>query len=31
VYESQLTSYQRIQAEVIAGNGRVSLVIVRVP
>ncbi|HVS81157.1 MAG TPA: glycosyltransferase family 39 protein [Pyrinomonadaceae bacterium] len=30
-YESQLTSYQKIQAEVIANNGRVSLVIVRVP
>jgi 4-amino-4-deoxy-L-arabinose transferase-like glycosyltransferase len=28
-YESQLTSYQKIQAEVLAGNGRVSLVIVR--
>jgi 4-amino-4-deoxy-L-arabinose transferase-like glycosyltransferase len=30
-YESQLTSYQKIQAEVVANNGRVSLVIVRVP
>ena len=30
-YESQLTSYQKIQAEVIANNGRVSLVIVRAP
>ena len=30
-YESQLTSYQRVQAEVVANNGRVSLVIVRVP
>ena len=30
-YESQLTSYKKIQAEVVANNGRVSLVIVRVP
>ena len=30
-YESQLTSYQKIQAEVVGNNGRVSLVIVRVP
>jgi 4-amino-4-deoxy-L-arabinose transferase-like glycosyltransferase len=30
-YESQLTSYQKIQAEVVANNGRVSLVIVRAP
>jgi 4-amino-4-deoxy-L-arabinose transferase-like glycosyltransferase len=30
-YESQLTSYQKIQAEVVANNGRVSLVIVHVP
>jgi 4-amino-4-deoxy-L-arabinose transferase-like glycosyltransferase len=30
-YESQLTTYQKIQAEVVANNGRVSLVIVRVP
>jgi 4-amino-4-deoxy-L-arabinose transferase-like glycosyltransferase len=30
-YESQLTSYQKIQAEVVAGNARVSLVMVRVP
>ena len=30
-YESQLTSYQKIHAEGIASNGRVSLVIVRVP
>ncbi len=30
-YESQLTSYQKIQAEVVANDGRVSLVIVRVP
>jgi 4-amino-4-deoxy-L-arabinose transferase-like glycosyltransferase len=29
--ESQLTSFQRIQAEVVANNGRVSLVIVRAP
>ena len=29
VYESQLTSYSKIQAEVVANNGRVSLVIVR--
>jgi 4-amino-4-deoxy-L-arabinose transferase-like glycosyltransferase len=29
-YESQLTSYRKIQAEVVANNGRVSLVIVRV-
>jgi 4-amino-4-deoxy-L-arabinose transferase-like glycosyltransferase len=31
VYESQLTSYQRVQAEVVANNGRVSLVVVRAP
>ncbi len=30
-YESQLTSYPKIQAAVVAGDGRVSLVIVRVP
>jgi 4-amino-4-deoxy-L-arabinose transferase-like glycosyltransferase len=30
-YESQLKSYQKIQAEVIANNGRVSLLIIRVP
>ena len=30
-YESQLTSYPKIQAAVVASNGRVSLVIVRVP
>jgi 4-amino-4-deoxy-L-arabinose transferase-like glycosyltransferase len=30
-YESQLTTYQKIQAEVVANDGRVSLVIVRVP
>jgi 4-amino-4-deoxy-L-arabinose transferase-like glycosyltransferase len=30
-YQSQLTSYQKIQAEVISNNGRVSLVIVRAP
>jgi 4-amino-4-deoxy-L-arabinose transferase-like glycosyltransferase len=30
-YESQLTSYQKVHAEVVANNGRVSLVIVRVP
>jgi 4-amino-4-deoxy-L-arabinose transferase-like glycosyltransferase len=30
-YESQLTSYQKVQAEVVAGNGRVSLVVVRAP
>jgi len=28
-YEAQLTSYQSIQAEVIAKNGRVSLIVVR--
>ena len=31
VYEAQLTSYQKIQAEVLGNNGRVSLVIVRAP
>jgi 4-amino-4-deoxy-L-arabinose transferase-like glycosyltransferase len=30
-YESQLTSYQRVQAQVLGNNGRVSLVVVRVP
>jgi 4-amino-4-deoxy-L-arabinose transferase-like glycosyltransferase len=30
-YESQLTSFPKIQAEVVASNGRVSLVSVRVP
>jgi hypothetical protein len=30
-YESQLTSYPKVQAEVVANNGRASLVIVRVP
>ena len=29
-FQSQLTSYQRVQAQVVAGNGRVSLVVVRV-
>jgi hypothetical protein len=29
-YETQLTSYPNIQTEVIANNGRVSLVVVRV-
>lgn len=30
-YESQLTSYQKVQAEVVARNGRVSLLIIRIP
>jgi hypothetical protein len=29
-YEAQLTSYPRIQAELVGSNGRVSLLVVRV-
>src|SRR5205807_9773834 len=30
-FESQLTTYRRLQTKVIANNGRTSLIVVRVP